>query len=73
MYKLHLADNIIDMHENGADRVESLAKIHGTIEMFCRLIKASEEIQEIDLHNNDIGNMSAQMLLDALEYRKKSE
>ena len=38
-----------------------------------RLIKFSEEIQEIDLHNNAIGNMSAKMILDALEFRKKNK
>lgn len=47
--------------------------LHQTIEMFCRLIKSSEEIAEIDLHNNAIGNMGARMLLDALEFRKKSK
>lgn len=33
----------------------------------------SPDIQEIDLHNNTMGNMSARMMLNALEYRRKSK
>ena len=39
----------------------------------CRLIKYSPDLEEIDLRNNSIGNVSAKMLLNALEYRKLSK
>ena len=70
--KLHLADNAIDIYENGKDPIRSLQIIHQTIEAFVRIIKFSKDIEEIDLHNNTIGNMSAKMILNALEYRKLS-
>ena len=38
-----------------------------------RLIKYSPDLEEIDLRNNSIGNVSAKMLLNALEYRKLSK
>ena len=98
--KLHLADNAIDIYEDGTDKVKSLKVIHDAIETFVkyvatnlflfplpfdflsffksnkqfhRLIKFSREVQEVDLHNNAIGNMGAKMLLNALEYRKLSK
>lgn len=40
------------------------------MEMVIRLITFSPDIEEIDLFNNTIGNMSAKSLLDALELRK---
>lgn len=36
VYKLHLADNAIDMYENGANKVDSFATIHQTIELFTK-------------------------------------
>ncbi|RNA27199.1 LRR and PYD domains-containing 5 [Brachionus plicatilis] len=68
--KLHLADNGIDIYEDGADVQKSLKIIRNFVEMITKLIKLSSDIQEIDLHNNTIGNMSAKMILNALEYRK---
>lgn len=41
--------------------------------MNIRLIQYSPEIEELDLHNNTIGNMSAKMILNALENRQKSK
>ena len=38
-----------------------------------RLIQYSPEIEELDIHNNTIGNMSAKMILNALETREKSK
>ena len=38
-----------------------------------RLIQYSPELEELDLHNNTIGNMSAKMILNALEFRQKSK
>ncbi len=35
-----------------------------------RLIEYSPEIEEIDIHNNTIGNMSATLLVNALEMRR---
>lgn len=35
-----------------------------------RLIKYSKDLEELDLHNNTMGNMSARLILNALEYRK---
>jgi hypothetical protein len=36
------------------------------------MIKYSKDLEELDLHNNTIGNISATMILNALEYRKAS-
>jgi hypothetical protein len=70
--KLHLADNSIDIYENGKNRMESIEMISAVMDMFCKLIKYSDEFEELDLDNNQIGNQSAIMLLDALESRKNS-
>lgn len=68
--KLHLADNAIDLYEDGSDQLKSLKILHETMDIFVRIIKYSPDIEEIDLWNNSIGNMSVKMLLNALEYRK---
>lgn len=67
--KLHLADNGIDYYEEGGNRINSLRIIHETIGMFVKLIEYSPEIEEIDIHNNTIGNMSATLIVNALEMR----
>lgn len=38
-----------------------------------RLIEYSPEIEEIDIHNNTIGNMSATLLINALQMRHLSK
>lgn len=68
--KLHLADNGIDFYEEGGNKIASLKIIHDTIAMFVRLIEYSPEIEEIDIHNNTIGNMSATLVINALEMRR---
>lgn len=70
--KLHLADNSIDIYENGKNRVESIDIISAVMDLFSKLIKYSDQLEELDLDNNPIGNQSAIMLLDALEIRKNS-
>jgi hypothetical protein len=47
-------------------------KYHFSFFECLRLIKYSKDLEELDLHNNTIGNMSAKMILNALEYRKLS-
>jgi hypothetical protein len=37
-----------------------------------RLIRYSKDLEELDLHNNTVGNMGATIILHALEYRKYS-
>lgn len=39
MCKLHLADNGIDIYEDGSDQIKSLEIIHQTIEMFAKYHK----------------------------------
>jgi hypothetical protein len=70
--KLHMADNGIDIYEDGGDKAKSLQLIHKTLGVFARLIKYSKDLEELDLHNNTIGNMGAVIILHALEYRKYS-
>ncbi|CAF0951270.1 unnamed protein product [Brachionus calyciflorus] len=68
--KLHLADNCIDIYEDGADTQKSLKIVREFTEMLTKLIKLSPDLQEVDLHQNTMGNMSAKMILNAMEYRK---
>lgn len=47
---------------------------HFIIGLFhARLIEYSPEIEEIDIHNNTIGNMSATLIINALQMRHLSK
>lgn len=70
VYKLHLADNGIDYYEEGSNKINSLRIVHDTMAMFVKLIEYSQEIEELDIHNNTIGNMSANLLVNALQMRQ---
>ncbi|KAJ8410638.1 hypothetical protein AAFF_G00185950 [Aldrovandia affinis] len=65
--KLHLSDNAIDTYGPGrATRALSFA------ENICLLIKLSTHLTELDLSNNHIGDLSGELLLEALQERRKA-
>ncbi len=49
-----------------------MLKCHIHVDLNNRIIKYSGDLEELDLHNNTIGNLNAKIILNALEYRKLS-
>ncbi|CAF1581321.1 unnamed protein product, partial [Didymodactylos carnosus] len=62
--KIHLFDNEIDHLQR-----DGLIKIREVIEAYARLIEISEELEELDLDENVIGNVCGNMILEALKNR----
>ncbi|XP_028648040.2 uncharacterized protein LOC114643695 [Erpetoichthys calabaricus] len=68
LVKLHLADNEID-----AKGEEGLRSPLQFIQMLCLLIKFSEELSELDMDDNNVGDLCGRLILEALKERKEAK